>query len=391
MDNQNANGGFSPNPNNFPGQFGSYDPNAGQNINNGASAQATNAKEQKSEAQTNDFVVRPLENARTQSLVESPREMSSEELAKAQAYQKELLRQERAYKTKKKAEKAGVYAALGIFGLILVGVVVFVLVGVIGGGYGRGKIIEGGGNEEEQKLSVIDGYQCKTTKCARMDDLPDGRILLRDNDYYVYNKNTQEATLTAIESQDYNSVKTFKWGNKIYAVLDPNTEKSGLFSISDNRMAVTYLYDEFFTDIENTDIYGEMAWVTSQYIIARTASPAQYYVIDLLTGQSVLRGSSKVFMHDGFFIARESNGERRAYLSGSTNAFLVVKSGEKLFTRDGILLYYSETGQLRYFARNGQEVSDYRGTFIEELLRVDSRYIISTIEGNNAYYKIPGN
>ncbi len=394
MDNQNANGGFSPNPNNFPGQFGSYDPNAGQKSgeqpaeNTASSADANTPNTQPKDAA--DFIVRPLENVRTRSLVESPREVSAEELAKAQAYQQELARQERVYKTKKRAEKTGVYVGLGIFGIIFVVAIIFVVVGVLGGGYGFGNNIRGGESEEDKKLSVIDGYQCTTAKCQRMDDLPDGRILLRDNEYFIYNKASGETTLTTIENQDYNSIKSFSWGGKIYAIVYPTTEKKGLFSIDENRLVVDYAYDEFYTEASNS-AYNEMTWAEGKYIIARKDSPVEYSALDLSTGQSVLRASSRVFIHDGFFIALNSDGSRLVYRAGEGSAFLVLESTEKLYTRDGVLVRVEADGGLTYYNTAGEEVYDDNVGFADSLDEYDSDQIPSIIARDNRFYSIPGN
>lgn len=435
MDNQNANGGFSPNPANFSGQFGSYDPNAGQQVissgqNTPQSApidpttgvvmpqanygqaitapiepipaqpeaqestlQPTVETSPQSENSADKFIVKPnLVNLQTKSLVESQREMSADELAKANAYAAEIQRQERAAKRQKAAKRIGVYIALGIFGITFLGVLVFLLVQIVNTSRGGIQIGDQQGDGDKIKLSVIDGYQCKTEKCTRMDDMPDGRIILRDEGYIIYNKQDSTATPITIDDQEYNSIKSFNWGKKVYAVLDPVSDKSGLFSISDNRMVVDYHYDKFYTDPKNSDIYGDMAWITDQYIIASTSSPNEYSVVDLLTGKSILRGSERVFMHDGYFIGYEANNERRAYTSGSSKAFLIVKDGDNLFTRNGILIYVSGNGNMvRYYDANGSIVPANKISFWSEISRLQREKLVAELKGNNKYYKIPGN
>lgn len=444
MDNQNANGGFSPNPANFPGQFGSYDPNAGQQpitsgqldatksapidpvtgivmpqanygktaltaadipmqqeqatpmespTNTATSPEAAPIPEAPSEkAPIENFIVKPnLVNLQTKSLVESQREMSADELAKANAYAAEVQRQERQAKRQKAAKRIGVYVGLGAFGLIFIGVLVFLIVEILNtsnGGIGTNSNTGGG---QASKLNVIDGYQCKTENCKRMNDLPDGRILLRDQGYIIYDKKDATTTLTAIDDQDYNSITSFTWGEKTYAVIDPVSDKSGLFSISDNRMVISYRYDKFYTDINDSNIYGDMAWVTSQYIIAYTSAPSEYHVVDLISGQSILRGSSRVFMHDGFFIGYEGE-ERRVYTSGADSAFLVVGSNDYLFTRDGILIIYKpQTYQAQYYDASGKLAYNVSLPFWSEINRVYRDALLAEFKGNTKYYKIPGN
>lgn len=432
MDNQNANGGFSPNPANFPGQFGSYDPNAGQQtISSGQLNPTQNApidpttgvvmpqanygqaiiapvqeaqnpapatpeptiapRDQLAEQRPEDkVIVDPnLINLQTKSLVESQRESSADELAKANAYAEELKRQERIAARQKTAKRAGIYAALGIFGLAFLGVVGFLLLQILNTSKGG---VQTGGVAEEQgevKYNVIDGYQCKTDKCARMDDLPDGRILLRDEGYIIYNKQDSTSTSTTIEDQDYNSIKSFTWGSKIYAVVDPVSDRSGLYSISDNRMVVGYQYDTYYTDVNNEEIYGDMAWVTDQYIIASTSSPKEYSVVDLLSGQSILRGGEHVFMNGGFLFGYEANGERRVYAPGSSSAFLVAPAGDALFVRDSILIYYAASGNVRYYNTSGQTARTSDIGFWEEIRRINRKELLAFLNGNSKYYKIP--
>lgn len=434
MDNQNANGGFSPNPANFSGQFGSYDPNAGQQpITSGQINQAPNAPidpttgivmpqanygqaltapestptqtsteapatpvETAPEPEKNPadkFIVKPnLINLQTKSMVESQREMSADELAKANAYAAELKRQEKAAQRQKAAKRVGVYVLLGAFGVAFLGVVVFLLVQILNTSSGGIIIGDGEGGGDKIKLNVIDGYQCKTEKCVRMDDMPDGRIILRDEGYIIYNKQDSTTTPTTIEDQDYNSIKSFTWGKKTYAVVDPSSGKSGLFSISDNRMVVDYHYDKFYIDPKDDTIYGDMAWITDQYIIASTASPKEYNVIDLLTGQSVLRGSERVFMHDGFLIGYEANGERRVYTPGSSNAFLIVKNTDSLFTRSGVLIHYASANKsARYYGSDGKIMATNKISFWKEISRLSREALLAELKGNNKFYKIPGN
>ncbi len=436
MDNQNANGGFSPNPANYPGQFGSYDPNAGQQTISSGQLEAANhppvdpvtgavmpqanygnalhepepvatpeptptpqeaptepvippAPEGK--APIENFIVKPnLVNLQTKSLVESQREMSADELAKANAYAAEVQRQERQAKRQKTVKRVGLYVGLGTFGLVFLGVFAFLLIEIFNtstGGVTPGDPTGGG---TTASLSVIDGYECKTTECKRINDLPDGRIIIRDNGYHLYDKQNSTTTLTAIDDQEYNSITSFTWGEKIYAVIDPISDRSGIFSISDNRMVVDYQYDQYFTDVTNNDIYGEMAWVTSQYIIAKNSAPDEYHVIDLLSGQSVLRGSARVFMHDGFFFGYETGGERRVYTKGASTAFVVATANDHIFTRDGILIVYkTQNKHARYYNSEGKEIYSTGIPFWTEINRLWGDNLLATYKGSASYYKIP--
>lgn len=108
-----------------------------------------------------DVVVHPnnFENVQSQSMVESARETANEELAQIKAYNDAILRQEKAQENKNKAKRTIIYVVLGIFGAIVIIVLVWMLVNAIiamqspaGPGTDPTPV-------DPEKLDTVDGYK----------------------------------------------------------------------------------------------------------------------------------------------------------------------------------------------------------------------------------------
>ena len=156
-----------------------------------------------------DVVVHPnnFENVQSQSMVESARETANEELAQIKAYNDAILRQEKAQENKNKAKRTIIYVILGIFGAIVIIVLVWMLVNAIiamqspaGPGTDPTPV-------DPEKLDTVDGYKCETSKCYKAADLPDGRLIIRDTNFFIYNTETEESVMTNIENQEYHAIR----------------------------------------------------------------------------------------------------------------------------------------------------------------------------------------
>ena len=330
-----------------------------------------------------DVVVHPnnFENVQSQSMVESARETANEELAQIKAYNDAILRQEKAQENKNKAKRTIIYVILGIFGAIVVIVLVWMLVNAIiamqspaGPGTDPTPV-------DPEKLDTVDGYKCETSKCYKAADLPDGRLIIRDTNFFIYNTETEESVMTNIENQEYHAIKPFKWGNQILVELDPESEKSGIYSITDNRQVIGFNYDTFYTDIKD-DNYREQTWIEGQYIIAKLGG--SYRLIRMYDGKEIIRGATRVFVHDKFCVSYEQGGERRLYtLEGKQ--FKVVPNGDLIYIKGSSAIYVEvEYEDFELFLASGEETSD---TAEYDTLRdIDQEVLTKYLDKN--YYKV---
>ena len=250
MDNQNPMNGGMPQG---QGQYG------GQN---------TPPQNQNGDPQSS-VVVQPgldnLENVQTQSVVESAREEAEKELEQVRAYNEALVRQQKAQENATKAKKTSVTIFGVIIFIVLLGVIAWLVVNAIilaQGPAGPGKDSE---VIDPAQLAEIDGYKCTTTNCAKVVDLPDGRIIIRDTAYYIYDLEEKEATLTSIEEKDYHAITPFYWGDRLLAELDPESDASALYSITENRALTSYNFDTIYRDI-NDDVYKNQTSIKGSYI-----------------------------------------------------------------------------------------------------------------------------
>lgn len=373
MDNQNANKG---------GIVGSVHKILDGKTEDDAVKRATDASGLVDNA---SVIVQPnkYENIQSQSIVESTRETASEELAQIEAYNREMLRQQHMQEAKNKAKRTTIYVIIGIFGLFVFVVLGWMLVNAImsiNTPPAPTKLPE---PPTAQKYDKVDGYDCKTSKCYKVEDLIDGRIILRDDMYYVYDIETKELSLTSIENQEYHNVKSFAWGGDNLVVLDPESDYSGLYSVSKNQMLVGFKYDNFYIDA-NDKVYAEMKSYAGKYIIAR--KDGLYRLVDVSTGQELIHGSEGVLIHDNFLASHENGGERRLYtLSGSQIA--QVLPGEHLFIKGSYGLHVNSKGSFALYNPSGEKV---RSNTSDEYKRINAmrKTIVDTLRKEKQYFEV---
>ena len=334
-----------------------------------------------------DVVIRPqnYENVQTQSVVETAREQAEKELAQIKAYNEEMLRRQKIEEGKDKAKRSAVKTGIIIFVIVVLIALGFLIVNIITNIYRPPAPTPAPDPVDPAKLDVINGYKCTTTNCRKIADMPDGRIILRDELYYVYDSTTGQAVQTNIENQEYYSVTAFNWGNDIFIDLDHESGLNGIFSVNDNRMITGFNYDSFIHDI-NDESYKEMTWIEGQYIIGR--KNGDYRLIRISDGKGMVRGTKRVFIRDNFCFGYFAGGERRAYTLTGKQIKAGVKQSE-FYVRGDLLIYVqmNEYTDRQFYDGNGEEV--YEGDEYNRLTYIDLEQLAPTLNKDKNYYRIP--
>ena len=184
-----------------------------QAIAEGADPEAVKRAAEEKEARKNRYNPQQFENMRSQSVVYSQREITEQQLAEVRARNEAAVREAKLREAQEKAKRTSVKIGLIIFIVIIVVAVGWLLIVILSH---TDPVVPPTPEPEPEKpveLSKVDGYSCETTVCGKIVDLPDGRIVLRDTAYYIYNTSTKERLSTTIDQQDYNSVKPFIWNS----------------------------------------------------------------------------------------------------------------------------------------------------------------------------------
>ncbi len=336
-----------------------------------------------------DVVIQPqnYENVQTQSVVETAREQAEKELAMIKAYNDEMLRRQKIEENKAKAKRGAIRTMLIIFLIIFLVVVVWVVVSALMNVYNPPAPIDPPKPDEKPKNDTVDGYKCKTKECYKMADMPDGRLIIRDDQYFVFDPTTGKEHLTTIENQKYYSITAFTWGNDILVDLDPESGLNGLFSISAGRMVTDFNYDSFVRDIKDSS-YAEMNWAEGQYIVAR--KDGQYRLIRIVDGKEIIHATDRVFVHDNFCISYNGNGERRIYtLEG--DQFKIAPEGSTIWIKGNYLLFMNLTKSKTSFELydgSGKKAGTKDAEYIR-LHKIKSKDFLNTINNDKQYYKVP--
>ena len=243
-------------------------------------------------------------------------------------------------------------------------------------------------------ITEVEGYKCKTNLCEKLTDLPDGKIILRDTAYYIYNPKDKEIKKTTIdESYKYRDSSVFYWGDNLMIILYPPTGKAALFSITDNHGVTDFKFDSFITDINDT-AYADMKWVAGKYIIAK--GNKLFYLINIKEEKEVINADKAVFIHDKYTFAFEKKGNIRAHtLDGKK---IVSKNSKNdFYLHDGYLFIipraekegdsrtdftaYDDTGKKLeddnpYIENLRQTVFDNSENYAETIVHLKNTYIV---------------
>ena len=323
-----------------------------------------------------------LENIQTQSVVESAREEAEHELEQMKAYSEAMMHQQHAQETAAKAKRTGATIFGIIVGIILLGVVAWLIINAVILAQNPAKPGEKPGEDDPAQLAVIDGYKCTTTNCSKVVDLPDGRIIIRDTDYYIYDLEEREATMTSIENKDYHAITPFYWGDRLLAELDPESDPSAIYNITNNYAVTGFEYDTIYSDIKD-DVYKNQTHVLGNLIIVHGSG--SYRFIDLSGGGEVIRAAEKVFTHGKYYFGFEVNDEIRAYTLSGTQ-IKAAKSGEKFYLKGDELVYLNEKDAFEVYNPSGEKQK--KGGCYDVLRKINRKSLRATIEKDSSYYKI---
>ena len=355
-----------------------------QKIAEGADPEAV--KKASAEAkQANAYNPLDYENQRSQSVIYSQREITEQQLAEVRARNEAALREQQRIAAEDKAKRVSFKIGIGIFIGVLVVVAIIMAIVIVSSIRTVVTPPEPEPEDPPMPLSTVDGYSCETQICGKVTDLPDGRIILRDNAYYIYNTQTKERESTTIDNQDYIDVYSFKWGEKTYVTLDPTSNYTALYSVDENRYAVTYAYDKYYTSIQDS-VYNDMHQIEGSYIVASVGGTLK--IVNLTNGQPVASGKTRVFTHDGYYFGYEEGNRIYIYTqTGKTITTITQDADNRVFTRDGRLIVVKESFDVRLYDQSGEEIGD--DPIYDEIF--DSGYdeYIGYITKNNQYYQIP--
>ena len=322
-----------------------------------------------------------LKNVRTQSMVVSDREQAEQELQAMMAEREQAQRAQTVEAVTANAKKTGVYiiiVSICVILLILVAILIFTLIPYLRRPTNP-EISTGGGGTEKVTIGF---YECMTDDCKEMTELPDGRVLVKDGNYVILDKENEESFTTTISGY-YESATAFEWGEKLYVHIKLETGVGQIFSITDNKSITSDSYEEVYTDIDD-DVYAGQQWIQGQYIIAKRMG--DYRMIDITTGREKVQGTKGVYAtKNGYFVAYDESGSRRIF-NGSNIQLAFVEGGE-IYTRDEYILAVYYDNNVNVFDKEGNEVQEYGFKGEIESMEWDKRAAI--IAGDSKYTKVP--
>ena len=272
-----------------------------------------------------------LENIRTQSVVESSRDVAEKELAAQEARNNQILKQQQAAARHDKEMHVAVKVVLIIFGILIFIALIWLVVQVVialTNGQKSDPCMNADGTvdttccarseykdqpsckEANDPLPTIDGYKCENQNCKKMADIiKNERSIIYDGKYYIHDIKKNTTTPTTIDNSiDYNSMSVFEWGkDKYYVILKPATEEYGLFSLDDNRQVVPNTVSRFYSDIKHK-AYTGMTDVFGKYIIARESG--QYRLYDIKTGDALASAPEGVFTYKNYIMTYSAEQKR---------------------------------------------------------------------------------
>lgn len=340
--------------------------------------------------QNNPFVKsgpEAYQEVRTQSVVKSSREEADEKYAQIQAQQQMMAHQQKVAEDVTKASRASLYVLITIIFLVIAGAAVWIIMGVMDASKPPISRKDGSGDEGGIQIEPgnVGNYKCQNSECGKLVEINATQIVIKDgSSYYLYNTETDENVLTTIPEQEYHAITPFIWGEKTYAVLDPETSLSALYSITDNRLVTEFIYDDFYYDIQD-EMYTGLSWITNSYIIAKTSG--NYRLLSIVNGAEYARGSKGVYVSDDFFFSFDSDGAVRIYNSTGTQ-FQVINTESTIYTREGFVVVVNNANHSRIaYDQTGKTTSD--AEILKYINGIQNDKVFETLDNNPDYHRIP--
>ena len=325
-----------------------------------------------------------LENVKTKSMVESRRANATQELQQLQMLEEQRLAQIRMDEKVAAAKKTSVYVTVAVICIVLLICLVFFFLSLAKYLRKPTDAEIGGGTGGSSQVANLGTYACKKADCeVVLEEMADGRQLIRDDGYLLYDQGKEESFILTLEG-DYADFTEFSWGDKQY-LLAKNTEGLGaIFSTTDNKYITDAIYESVISDATD-GAYAGLDWVIGKFIIAKRSG--SYRLVDITDGTEKVSGILGVFAtKSGYYVAREENDILRVFNS-SKNQVLLTESGQQLYERDGFLIV-ATSERFEIYKDDGSAARSEECPFYNELREKDRGTIVDFLNGNSAYTHI---
>lgn len=325
-----------------------------------------------------------LENVKTKSMVESRHANATQELQQLQMLEEQRLAQIRMDEKVAATKKFTTYIIVAAICIVLLICLVFFFLSLTK--YLRRPTdvdISGGGTGGSSDVTKLGTYTCKKTDCEVVLEFADGRQLIKDDGYMLYDQGKEDSFILTLEG-DYSEYTEFSWGDKHYLLVKDAEGLGAIFSTTDNKYITDAIYESVLGDASDS-AYSGMDWIVGKYIIAKRSNT--YRLVDIEDGTEKVSGNLGVYAtRSGYYIAREENGVLRAFNS-SKNQVLLTESGQNLYERDGFLIVAS-VERFEIYKNDGTAAKSEECSFYNELRDKERGAIVNYLNSNGAYLHI---
>lgn len=324
-----------------------------------------------------------LENVKTKSMIESRRESASAELRQLQMLEEQRLAQLKMEEKVVAAKKTSVYVVVAIVCIVLLICLVFFFLSLAKYLRKPTDADISGGSGSSSEVVTLGTYTCKKSDCEAMLDLADGRQLIKDNSYILYNQGTEESFILTLEG-DYTEFDEFTWGDKHYLLAKNSDGLGAIFSTTDNKYITDAIYESVLGDASDS-AYAGMNWVVGEFVIAKRSG--SFRLVNIKDGTERVSGVLGVFAtRSGYYVAKEEGGILRVYNSSKTQV-LLTESGDQLYERDGFLIIAS-ADRFEIYKNDGEAARSEECPFYNELRDKERGSLVAFLNGNSAYLHI---
>ena len=324
-----------------------------------------------------------LENVKTKSIVESRHASASEELRQLQILEEQRLAQIRMEEKMAATKKFTTYIIIAAICLVLLICLVFFFLSLAKYLRRPTDIEIGGGTGGSSEVAKLGTYTCKKSDCEVALEFTDGRQLIKDDGYILYDQGKEDSFVLTLEGE-YAEFLEFAWGDKHYLLVKDTEGLGAIFSTTDNRYITDAIYESVVSDVSD-NLYSGMDWVVGKMIIAKRSG--SYRLVDIEDGTEKVSGILGVYAtKSGYYIAREENGVLRVFNS-SKNQVLLTESGQQLYERDGFLIVANEE-RFEIYKNDGTAARSEECSFYNELREKNRGEIVNFLNSNGAYLHI---
>lgn len=234
---------------------------------------------------------------------------------------------------------------------------------------------------------VIASYDCNSPECKAYGSYSNKNyIIIKDNDYYIYDYKKNKAMMLNLPRAYYNTVEFLGYEDKIYGISVSNiNELYAYYSIENKKFVTEFKYNDI-------NSYSNPIFANKKFVVSiLEGEKYKYYVVDMNTGDELFEsldaiipfGNEKSIYYaipsslSFYSNAKLYNESYKLINDNLYDLYGISKDGNVAVSNDNMFSLYNKTGQL---IKQSKEYKQIGNIFNDYISVIDSDNYLKLID-----------